>query len=93
MANKPKRIVVAGKSTTGASGPRPPAKKGRSRPAARRISPLAWVIGAAAVLVIALIAANNLGTGTTNREGITGNAKTLGPADAPVVVTEFSNFR
>lgn len=52
-----------------------------------------WVIGAAVILVWLLIAANNLRTGTTNRGGITGNAKTLGPADAPVVVTEFSNFR
>lgn len=93
MTNKPKRIATAGKSTTGASGPKSPAKRGRGRPAARRISPLVWVIGAAAILVIALIAVNNLGTGTTNREGITGNAKTLGPANAPVVVTEFSNFR
>lgn len=64
------------------------AKKG-----ATRGSLLAWVVAAAVILVVVLIALSNRGAGRADRQGITSTgAKSLGPPDAPVVFTVFSNF-
>jgi len=68
-------------------------RKGKALTRPRRIPPLAWVIGLAVVVVVTLIALNVSGAGRTNREGIVSEAKSLGRADAPVVLTEFSDFQ
>lgn len=93
MAKKPKGTEST-KRPVATPASRSFATKRATRSASRRIPPFAWVIAAAVVLVVALIAANSLGIGRTNREGIAStNAKSLGPSDAPVVVTEFSSFQ
>jgi protein-disulfide isomerase len=68
-------------------------KSAARRPSRQRISPLTWVVGVAIVLVVALIVLNASRSGRADRQGIVSSgAKSLGPADAPVVFTEFSNF-
>lgn len=92
MARKQRRANVAAKPA-GKNNVRPALKKGEALTRSRRIPPLAWAVGGAIVVVVVLIALNATRSGEANREGIVAQARSLGRADAPVVLTEFSDFQ
>ena len=93
MAKKTRGGVAAGK-VAGSSPSTPVTRKKIVRPSARRTSPLVWIIGAAIVVVVVLVILSSQRSGGTNKTAATAdNPRSLGQADATVVITEYSDFQ
>jgi protein-disulfide isomerase len=94
MAKKTRGGVAAAKGSSGSTGSMPDTRKKIVRRPARRTSPVMWIIGAAVVVVVALVIISNLRSGGATKTAATAdNPRSIGPADAKVVVTEFSDFQ